>query len=293
MLLESRIDVEKHGRTALSTKRPLGLVYLVPILVSMLFGALCSYLVLTSSFEAVQIIPFAEGTVGSLFNGVYFVILAGIGATLLYFLLKKRSYRLITLIIGFAMTTAVFMLSMIYLLALFSIFDVPYSDVLILALPLITTALADYAIFKRNDEIANLIILGIGGGLGAFLGFSIPTESTVLILAFLAVYDAFTVYRGPVGKMAQIGLERFRGLSLSFKDMQIGLGDLTFYSMLSGHMLTWFGYTSCAASMIGIMFGCLLSFRMLARKGMFPGLPIPILFGLIAGLLVGAMSSLP
>jgi hypothetical protein len=65
----------------------------------------------------------------------------------------------------------------------------------------------------------------------------------------------------------------------------MGLGDLTFYSMLSGHMLIYFGYISCIASMIGILAGCLLSFKMLEKKGMFPGLPFPIVLGLAAGLL--------
>jgi len=66
----------------------------------------------------------------------------------------------------------------------------------------------------------------------------------------------------------------------------MGLGDLTFYSMLSGHMLINFGFISCLASIIGISLGCLVAFKMLERKGMFPGLPFPILFGLAAGLFV-------
>jgi presenilin-like A22 family membrane protease len=107
-----------------------------------------------------------------------------------------------------------------------------------------------------------------------------------LILSFLAVYDAFAVYHGPVGKIAHSGLEQLRGLSFSFKDIQMGLGDLTFYSMLSGHMLLYFGFFPCLASLIGILVGCLLAFKMLEKRGMFPGLPFPILFGLTAGFLV-------
>jgi presenilin-like A22 family membrane protease len=129
----------------------------------------------------------------------------------------------------------------------------------------------------------------LGGGLGAFLGFSIPTLSAFMILSFLAVYDAFAVYHGPVGKIAHSGLEQLRGLSFSFKDIQMGLGDLTFYSMLSGHMLLYFGFISCIASLIGILVGCLLAFKMLEKRGMFPGLPFPILFGLTAGFLVSLL----
>jgi zinc transporter ZupT len=99
----------------------------------------------------------------------------------------------------------------------------------------------------------------------------------------LAIYDVFAVYRGAVGKIAQSGLDQLRGLSFSFRDVQVGLGDLTFYSMLSGHMLLAFGLVSSLASMAGILIGCAISFRMAEKKGMFPGLPFPVFFGLAAG----------
>ena len=78
----------------------------------------------------------------------------------------------------------------------------------------------------------------IGGALGIFFGFEIQLWSAVLILAFLAVYDVFAVYRGAVGKIAQSagGLEDLQGMSYDFRDIQMGLGDLVFYSMLTGAM---------------------------------------------------------
>ncbi|MEM3760718.1 MAG: presenilin family intramembrane aspartyl protease [Candidatus Bathyarchaeia archaeon] len=263
----------------------LGLIRLTPILASLLFGVFCAFLIWASSIETYAVTPFPEG-VGSVGNAFYFVILVGLGASMLYLLLKKRNHRLINLIIGFALTTAVFLLSVIYLSAAFSLFIVPYVETLILTLSVFITAIVDFIIFKTRSKFCDVVILCLGGGLGAFLGFSIPTLSAFLILSFLAVYDAFAVYRGPVGKIAHSGLEQLRGLSFSFKDIQMGLGDLTFYSMLSGHMLLYFGFFPCLASLIGILIGCLLAFKMLHKRGMFPGLPFPILFGLTAGFLV-------
>jgi len=97
----------------------------------------------------------------------------------------------------------------------------------------------------------------------------------------LAVYDIFAVYRGPVGKIAQRGLEQLRGLSFSFRDVQMGLGDLTFYSMLTGLVLANAGPIFCAASAIGVLVGVFLVFKMLEKRGMFPGLPFPVLLGLL------------
>ena len=269
----------------MSGKFETGLINLAPILVSLAFGVFCAFLILTSPMEIYEITPFPEGVAGSFGNAFYFVILVGVGASLLYLLLKWKNPRLITWIIGFALTTAVFMLSMIYIFAAFSRFAIPGMEALTLILALLITALADYAIFRKHSKICDLVVLFLGGALGTFLGFSIPTLSAILILGFLAVYDVFAVYHGPVGKIASSGLDQLRGLSFSFRDIQMGLGDLTFYSMLSGHMFINFGFISCLASIIGILFGCLLAFKMLERKGMFPGLPFPILFGLTAALL--------
>jgi presenilin-like A22 family membrane protease len=261
-------------------------IQLLPVLGSLVFGIVCAYLVLTSiaqgSTSLVQVTPLPEG-VGSLGNGLYFVLLAGIGATLLYLLIKRKKLRLIGLITGLALTVAVLMLSIIYLFAAFSLLDVPFTTALILTLTVAAsvTVLADFLIFKIQGKFSNIAILLLGGALGAFLGIFIPVVSAVLILAFLAIYDIFAVYRGPVGKIAQRGLEELRGLSFSFRDVQMGLGDLTFYSMLTGLVLAAAGPIVCAASTIGVLIGVFLVLKMLEKRGMFPGLPFPVLLGLL------------
>lgn len=260
-------------------------IQLVPLLASLMFGVLCASVILTwisRGNSLYPVVPFPEGY-GSFVNGLYFVILAGIGATLLYLLIRRKKLRLISLITSFALTVAVLMLSIIYLSAAISFFPIPSTTALILTLGVSAsvTVLADFAIFKIQGKISNIVILLLGGALGAFLGISIPIISAVLILAFLAVYDVFAVYRGPVGKIANSGLEQLRGLSFSFKDIQMGLGDLTFYSMLTGLVLATAGPVFCAASALGVLVGVSLVFKMLEKKGMFPGLPFPVFLGLL------------
>jgi len=231
--------------------------------------------------EIYGITPFPEGFFESFGNACYFVLLVGTGASLLYLLLKWKSRKLITFITGFALTTAVFMLSFIYLYALFSLFAIPHMTVSILVSSLFITALAYLAIFRSSSRVCNQIILCLGGALGAYFGASIPTLSAILILGFLAVYDAFAVYHGPVGKIAHSGLEQLRGLSFSFKDIQMGLGDLTFYSMLTSRAFFNSGPLVCLASIVGVLIGVFLALKMLERKGIFPGLPFPTALGLV------------
>jgi presenilin-like A22 family membrane protease len=258
--------------------------HLIPVLASLLLGNFCALLLSMSPLELYQITPFSEG-IGSFGNALYFIFLVGIGASILYLLLKNKNMKVLSLVIGTSLTIAFFMLSVVYLDALFSRFTIPGMGIKILILSLCIAILGDLAVLKGNNATRTLVVLFLGGALGAFLGVSIPTLSTVLILSFLSVYDIFAVYYGPVGKIAHKGLEQLKGLGFSFKDVQMGLGDLTFYSMLSGHFLFNFGLVSGSTATLGILVGCFLAFKMLEKKSTFPGLPFPIFLGLIVGFL--------
>jgi presenilin-like A22 family membrane protease len=266
------------------------IIYLIPILASIIFGLGCAYLLSPQQPATIPVTPLPQNTAsGSFGNALYFVILVAVAATVFYLLLKRRSKRIIKGLIVVAMTTASLLLSLVYLSAILSY--VPSLDVLWIPLSIIITALFDLAVFRLGSVARNVAVVGIGGALGIFFGFEIQLWTAVLILSFLAVYDVFAVYRGPVGKIAQSagGLEDLQGLSYDFRDIQMGLGDLVFYSMLTGAM--FFSFPSsvlpCLVSVVGIMAGSIITFFMLERKGIFPGLPFPILLGLAGGLITG------
>lgn len=261
------------------------LVYLVPVLASLLFGLACAYLLVAQPLPPVEVTPFHEGTPSApLGNAFYFVILIAVSATVFYILLKRKSQKIIFALIAVALTTASLLLSIVYLSAVFSY--APDLDFLVLPLSIVVTVIFDLTIFKLGSKARNAAVVLLGGGLGVFFSAVIPFFSAVLILIFLAVYDVFAVYYGPVGKIAHSGLDQLQGLSFSFKDVQMGLGDLVFYSMLTGSILL--NYDSLLpyfASLIGILIGSFLTLIMLEKKGIFPGLPFPIILGLAGGIL--------
>ena len=276
-------------------------VYLVPILASIVFGLACGYLLLPQpQSTAPPVTPISGNSPSApVGNAVYFVVLVAISATIFYLLLRRRSKKIIHGLIVVAMTAASLLLSFYYLNALLAYFPIIDTLLVLVTLSLIITVLFDLAIFRFGSIPKNVAVLAIGGALGIFFGFAIPLWSAVLILVFLAVYDVFAVYRGPVGKIAQSseGLDQLRGLSYSFMDIEMGLGDLVFYSMLTGSMLFFFvdsyhlpfGILPCLASVIGIMVGSIITFYMLERRRIFPGLPFPIMLGLAGGLITGLL----
>jgi len=261
-------------------------IYLVPVLASLLFGLGCAYLLIAQPLPPINVTPFPEDNASGPFgNAFYFVILIALSATIFYILLKRKSRKLIFALIAFALTTASFLLAVIYLSAIFAY--APNLDFLVWPLSIIVTVVFDLAIFRLGSKARNIAVVLMGGGLGVFFSASIPFLSAVLILVFLAVYDVFAVYYGPVGKIAHSGLDQLQGLSYSFKDVQMGLGDLVFYSMLVGSMIFEFqpNLWPALVSLIGIVVGSFLTLIALEKKGIFPGLPFPIALGLACGIL--------
>jgi presenilin-like A22 family membrane protease len=265
------------------------IVYLVPILASLLVGLGCAYLLAPVQSDAIPVAPVPETTAGApWWNATYFVVLIAVAATVFYLLIKRRSKRIIKGLVVVAITTASGLLSIIYLYALFA--NVSYADYVVLPLTVVITAVLDFAIFRVGGVARDAVVIFMGGALGIFFGKFIPLWSAVLILAFLAIYDIFAVYKGPVGKIAQSsGLDQLQGLSFSFKDIQMGLGDLVFYSMLTGTIFFTFlpNLIPTLAAIIGILVGSVITLFMLENKGIFPGLPFPILLGLAFGLATG------
>jgi presenilin-like A22 family membrane protease len=193
---------------------------------------------------------------------------------------------MISFLVGFAMTAASMLLSLFYLYAL--LYSFANWEIYVTVLSIIITVVVDLAVFKLGGTARNIVVVFLGGALGVFLGVSIPVVSALLILAFLAVYDIIAVYKGPVGKIADSGLDQLKGLSFSFREIQMGLGDLVFYSMLCSVMLLngdFGGWAPYLLSLAGVLVGSFLTFIMLKKKGIFPGLPIPILLGITLGLL--------
>ena len=266
------------------------IVYLVPILASMLFGLGCAYLLVPHQSEVIPVTPIPETTPGApIGNGLYFVVLIAISATLFYFLIKRRSKNIIKGLIVFALTTASLLLSVVYLSAILAFFPIIDNLWWLIALSIVLTVLFDLSIFRLGSIARNVAVVALGGALGIFFGFSIPLYSAVIILVFLAVYDVIAVYKGPVGKIAASGLDQLQGLSFSFKDIQMGLGDLVFYSMLMGVVFFSFlsSFLPTLMAIVGILTGSIITFFALEKKGIFPGLPFPILLGLAFGLITG------
>jgi presenilin-like A22 family membrane protease len=257
-------------------------VYLTPIVASLAVAFLCGFLILYAKPPIEAVTPFPDTGSGALGNALIFLVLVSAGASLLYLSLRRFGLNLVKILIGSAFTASVFILSIFYIDLLLYLLQLQGYTFEILVLSILLTFFADYCVFLTEKHAYGLVLIFVGGALGALLGASIPTLSALLLLVFLAVYDVFAVFRGPVGKIAKEGLSNLKGISVQFMEIEIGLGDLTFYALFVTHALISFGLISSILVTSGILAGCYLSFKMLERKGLFPGLPFSIALGFIS-----------
>jgi hypothetical protein len=262
----------------------------IPVLAALLLSGVLTFGLQASNAEVVAITVFPETPSGATLNASVFVIMMAVAATLIYLLVKyQRKQTVKYLITGATFFVAFFLLnwySELYATQLSPIIDVyGYGW---LGLTGLASALLLVGLHRGPQSIRLLSVTIVGSLTGTFLGASIPTMTAIVLLIALAVYDLVSVYRGPIGKIAEMAdLEDFKGAVLTVGDLTIGMGDLVFYSMLVSNAMVNFGALAYVGSLAGVVVGSFLGFKMLERRDVFPGLPIAICFGLVAMIILG------
>lgn len=265
---------------------------IVPVMSSLLLSGLLTYGLQASKAEVTTITVFPETPTGATLNASVFVAMMAIAATMIYLLVKYRRTRIVKyLVTGSVFLVTFFLLNWygeLYATQLSLIIDVyGYAWMTLTGL---ASALLLTGLHKGPQSIRLFSVTMIGALTGTFLGASIPTMTAIVLLAALTVYDLVSVYRGPIGKIAEMtDLEEFKGAILTVGDLTIGMGDLVFYSMLVSNAMVSFGAVSYLGAVAGVVIGSYLGFKMLERREVFPGLPIAISLGLAAMIILGPL----
>jgi presenilin-like A22 family membrane protease len=261
-------------------------IHVLPIFVSLLFSVPCMAVIQESNVGLETALGLSESGIDPLFTGLMFVCATGFGATLVYLLLKYGLKSIIRLLYSLAFSVLTFSLVLLYLELFLMVVSIEVPALVLYGVAVSAAIYVLLFVILKKGRLYEIVILIFGGATGTLLGATIPLLSAITVLVLLAFYDVFAVFRGPVGKIASKGLASIPGISFSFSDVHVGLGDLVFYSMLVSRMYLSFGWLAFSAASIGVLLGSFFSFKMVEKKGMFPGLPFSILFGLLATFLI-------
>lgn len=232
--------------------------------------------------------PAGTSVVGSALNAGLLVAFAFALTVVLVWLLRRRMVRSFKVLIFGSVAFSAFVLTLVTA-DVFAVSFLPPSYELPVAfgVPSLLVVGIAYIIFVKNIPWLSTVILAfVGAEVGSFFAETLsPWTALALPIAF-SIYDIYAVFRGPlrslVGTNPGIALV---GMSIRAGEFTIGLGDVVFYTLLPSLALSQlfpkFGVLPVALTIAAIDVGAVITLYLLSRRRLLPGLPIPMLLGVL------------
>ncbi|MHA1682513.1 MAG: hypothetical protein ACTSUE_16365 [Promethearchaeota archaeon] len=245
---------------------------------------------------------------GALVNALMFVSIGGVSAFVMIKLVKKKGIDVLEKIMMTAfLVLGVFIIyfygsiGFYFIDQVFPLGDFWYYFLLAFSGGMGSLLVYLYASSRFGERMKNAVVLVYGVLIGSFLPLMIPTWSAILILIGFSLYDIYSVKKGPIKDMMDAINGTDDGSGDEEEDwsnliLDIGIGDLAFYSMLtsisliSGDFGGRFLYNlhdnpfafifPFVFTIVGVLIGAFLSYLFVKRHKMIPGLPLSIFIGI-------------
>jgi hypothetical protein len=217
-------------------------------------------------------------------------------ALVILMMILKRKLILLRYLIVSLLSFSIFYIILFYVLPLTDIIFLNSIGFSFFIIILVSSFLVYGAFYSNNNFYHSVSLIITTCSVGALLGtvFNLLQISVILIL--FSIYDVFSVFFGPIGKISKELNQRgnydesakgidpnidltLYGLFLKMGSIEIGIGDLVFYSVLVSNIAMQ-GLFYYLLVLVGLLIGFFLTIYMTRKYTVFPGLPIPILISL-------------
>jgi len=290
-------------------------LYPLPIIIVVICAGLlayATYVIAGIQIEGGYVSESEYGFTAGLINGLIFTAMAAISSFIIIFVVKRKGIEVLKYIFGIVFGFIMFFLTLFFgqiLLYLF-FYNKPETEAVITSyyisyyiLLIGTGALTVLMIYKYFTTFSlltkNLIVLYIGLLIGALLGVMMPLWTTLAVLIGISCWDIYAVKakRGPIRNMIDLASKDSMDDNLSEEELkeklesgeiaydtsklEIGIGDLAFYSMLTSSALILTGYIIIMIlTSFAIIIGTGITIQGLKKNKILPGLPISIFLGI-------------
>lgn len=228
--------------------------------------------------------PLGPSPTGATGNAILLVGLAFVLTLILVRLLKKKMVMSFRVLVFGSVALSAFILTNLtadifaqeYLPGSFEV-PVAYGTATLVVV------LIGYTIFVKNRLwLATLILAFVGAEVGSFFAETLPLYTALALPIAFSIYDVYAVFRGPlrtlIGTAPSIALV---GMSIKAGEFTLGLGDIVFYTMLPSLSLFWVSAWASIATVAAIDVGVIVTLYLLSKRRLLPGLPIPMLLGVL------------
>ena len=227
--------------------------------------------------------------------------------SLLALLYRKKKMKLFSVVISLFLIFNVTDLYGSFLLGLDSSYP--------LILAVVASVICIGAALLKSEKTINALALLLALELGSSFPVLLQTPLNWIVPGVYAVFDIYAIYYGRLGKLVRqvgkgadeaksaephqdvaqpskkkqgitSGWPEFGLLTVNLGKIEIGMADIAFYSMVPAVALIVRSLFAFVVVMIAVDVGLLVSFYAFRNREVSPGLPIPILSGLLALLIV-------
>jgi hypothetical protein len=232
--------------------------------------------------------PAGTSLEGSILNAGLLVGFAFVLTLAMLWLLRRKMVTSFKVVIFGSVAFSAFVLTLITA-DTFAVNYLPPSFELPVALgvPAVMVALIAYTIFVKNVTwLATILLAFVGAEVGSFFAETLPQWTALALPIVFSIYDIYAVFRGPlkalIGTNPGIALV---GMSIRAGEFTLGLGDIVFYTLLPSLALfefyPKFGFLPAALTIVAIEVGMMTTLFLLSKRRLLPGLPIPMLLGVL------------
>lgn len=212
-------------------------------------------------------------------------VIAAAGFTL--FLIFKKFPKLASLISVTAFWIVSFLTLLIHVGYVGNAFAV-VGEVLLVGATFLAATLLAFLVRKVSGVVALAAACVTAAAGGTIIGYMIPVLTFIVLVASLTVFDLVMVKKGYLSLLSheeyRDRINQLRGLVVEIGDVNIGLGDLLFYTITITTAFFKLGILPAIASNIAVMIGYYLTLQLLKRWSTVPGLTIPLALALVSAL---------
>ena len=290
-------------------------LYPIPIIIAIIcagFLAYATYVLAEVQVEGGYISEEEYGLTAGLINGLIFVLIAAISSFIIIFLVKKFGIGVLKFVFGFSFGFLGFILTYFFaeIITYLIFYNLPNTEIVFIYYIIVSYiilfgsgAFIIFMLYKyfttKSYLTKNFFVLYVSFLVGAMFGVIMPLWTTLAILIGFSIWDIFAVKAksGPIKQMIDIASQNNTDEELSEEELakkiesgeaiydtsklEIGIGDLAFYSMLTSAALIITGsLIVMILTAIAIMIGTGITIQGLKKNKILPGLPISIFLGI-------------
>ena len=256
-------------------------VILIQITSLILTSRAIEFYTLLPSYE-----PAGQSTGGSMLNSFILIIFTFAMTTIMLMLIKFRKLLILKILMILSIGIGTFLTSYIIFNLIF--YNVVSWNIAFLFATMISILGILSFMFPSKNVYTILTSFILASLYGTSLSLFIKPPTVFMIPVFFGLYDIYTVFRGPLKSLINESKNNFNlnPMVVNIKNINIGLGDLIFYSMIPSVALLLSDLFVAFIIIIVISIGIHLTLYFLRKFELFPGLPIPIFLSIFTLLLL-------